>query len=76
MNQRTKSFAKLVANLPNGMMASEDPFTPLLLQLFLYLSTDIIKESYQNLGGNMGDLPDTKNCTTAAMIMWKWGESI
>ena len=31
MNQRAKSFAKLVANLPNYMMAYEDPSTPLLL---------------------------------------------
>ena len=55
MNQRAKSFAKLVANLPNDMMASEDPSTPLLLQVLLSLSTDIIKDSYQHLGGKMGD---------------------
>ena len=38
-------------------MASEEPSTP-LLQVLLSLSTKIIKESYQNLGGNMGDFPD------------------
>ena len=53
------SFAKLVANLPNDMMASEDPSTP-LLQVLLSLSTDIIKDSYQNIGGKMGELPDLK----------------
>ena len=30
-NQRAKSFTKLVSNIPNDMMASEDPSTPLLL---------------------------------------------
>ena len=30
MNLRVTSFAKLVANLPNDIMASEDPSTPLL----------------------------------------------
>ena len=37
INQRAKSFAKLVANLPNYMMASEEPYTPLLLQVLLSL---------------------------------------
>ena len=45
MNQRVKSFAKIVANLPNYMMASEDPSTP-LLKVLLSLSTDIIKDDY------------------------------
>ena len=49
MNQHAKPFTKLVANLPNYMMASEYPFTPLLLQVLLSLSTDIITESYQHL---------------------------
>ena len=53
MNQRATSFAKLVANLPNDMMASEDPSTP-LLQVLLSLSTEIIKDSYHHIGGNMG----------------------
>ena len=44
MNQRAKSFAKLVANLPNDMMASEGPSNPLFLQVLLYLSTYIIKD--------------------------------
>ena len=50
MNQCAKFFAKLVANLPNEMMASEDPSTPLLLQVLLSLSTDIINDYYQHLG--------------------------
>ena len=54
INQRATSLAKLVANLPNDMMASEDNSTP-LLQVFLSLSTEIIKDSYQHLGGNMGE---------------------
>ena len=37
MNQRAKSFAKLFANLPNDMMSSDDPSTPLLLQVLIYL---------------------------------------
>ena len=37
MNQRAKSFAKLVSNLQNYIMDSEDPFTPLLLHVLLYL---------------------------------------
>ena len=76
MNQRGKSLAKLVANLPNGMMASEDPSTPLLLQVLLSLSIDITKDYYQNLGGNMGELPDLKKRTVVAMIVRKWGERI
>ena len=76
MNQRATSFAKLVANLPDKMMTSEDPSTPLLLQFLLSLSTDIIKDSYQNLGGNMGEFPDLKKRTVAAAIVWKWSERI
>ena len=76
MNQHAKSFTKLVANLPNYMMASEEPSTPLLLQVLLSLSTDIIKESYQNLGRKMGELPDIKKRTVAAAIVRKWGERI
>ena len=30
INLRVTSFVKLVANLPNEIMASEDPYTPLL----------------------------------------------
>ena len=63
MNQRAKLFAKLSANLPNDTMASEDPSTPLFLQSLLSLSTDIIKDSYQHLGPNMGELPDIKKRT-------------
>ena len=44
MNQCTKSFAKLISNLPNDMMASEYPPTPLLLQFLLSLLTGIIKD--------------------------------
>ena len=57
-------------------MDYEDPSTPLLLQLLLSLSTDIIKDSYQHLGGKMGELPDLKKRTVAAAIVWKWGERI
>ena len=46
MNQRANSFTKLITNLPNYKMASEDPSTPLLLQVLLSISTDIIKDSY------------------------------
>ena len=76
MNQRAKSFKKLVANLPNEMMASAYPSTPLLLQVILSLSTDIIKDSYQHLGKKMGELPDLKKRMVAAAIVRKWGESI
>ena len=75
MNMRATSFAKLVANLPNDIMASEDPSTP-LLQVLLYLSTDIIKGSYQHLGGRMGEFPDLKERTVAEAIVRKWGERI
>ena len=76
MNQRSKSFAKLIANLPNHMMSSEGPSTALLLQVLLSISTGIIKEFYQNLRGNMGDLPDLKKRTVAAAIVRKWVENI
>ena len=75
INLRATSFAKLFANLPNDIMASEDPSTP-LLQVLLSLSTDIIKDSYQHLGGKMGELPDLKKRTVAEAIVWKWGERI
>ena len=75
INQRAMSFAKLVANLPNDMMASEDNSTP-LLQPLISLSTDIIKESYQQIGGKMGEFPDPKKRTVAAKIVRKWGERI
>ena len=75
MNLRATSFTKLVANLPNDMMASEDPSTP-LLQVFLSLSTNIIKDSYQHLGGKMGELPDMKKRAVASAIVRKWGEKI
>ena len=74
-NQRATSFSKNFANLPNDMMASEDNSTP-LLQVLLSLSTDIIKDSYQHLGGKMGELPDLKKWTVAAAIVQKWGERI
>ena len=76
MNQRAKSFAKIVANFPNDMVDYEDPSTPLLLQILLSLSTDIIKDFYQHLGGKMGDFPDLKKRTAAAAIVRKWGERI
>ena len=76
MNQSAKSFAKLVDNLPNNMMASEDPYTHLLLQVLLYLSTNIIKDSCQNLGGKMGEFPDLKKWTVASTIVQKWGVRI
>ena len=47
------------SNLSNDMMASEEKSTP-LLQVLIYLTTDIIKDSYQHLGGKMGDFPDLK----------------
>ena len=75
MNLRATSFAKLLANLPNDIMASEDPSTP-LFQVLLSLSTDIIKDSYQHLGGKMGELPDLKKRTVAEAIVRKWGERI
>ena len=76
INQCAKSLAKLVANLPNDMMASEDPSTSFVLQVPLYLSTKIIKESYHQFGGNMGELPDLKKQTVVAEIMQNWGERI
>ena len=76
MNQRASLFDKLVANLPNDMMASKDPSTPLILQVLISLSTDIIKESYQHLGGKIGELPDIKKWMVAAAINQKWGERI
>ena len=75
INLRTTSFAKLLANLPNDIMDSEDPSTP-LLQVLLSLSTDIIKDSYQYLGGRMGELPDLKKRTVTKAIVRKWGERI
>ena len=75
INQGATSFAKLVANLPNDMMASEDNSTP-LLQVLISLSTDIIKYSYQHIGGKMGELLDLKKRTVAAAIVRKWGDRI
>ena len=75
INLRATSFAKLLANLPNDIMDSEDPSTP-LLQVLLSLSTDIIKDSYQHLGVKMGELPDLKKRTVAEVIVRKWGERI
>ena len=76
MNQRAKSFAKIFANLPNDMMDYEDHSTPLLLQVLLYISTDIIKDYYQHLGIKMGKLPDLKKRMVAVAIVQKWVESI
>ena len=75
MNLRAMLFAKLVANLPNDMMDYEDPST-LLLQVLLFLSTDIIRDSYQHLGGKMGDLPDLKKRMVAEAIVRNWVERI
>ena len=75
MNMCATSFSKLFVNLPNDMMASEYPSTP-LLQVLLSLSTEIIKCSYQYLGGKMGELPDQKKRTVEAAIVRKWGERI
>ena len=75
MNLRATSCAKIVANLPNDMMASEDPSTP-VFQVLLSVSTEITKESYQHLGGKMGELPDLKKWTVAEAIVRKWGERI
>ena len=76
MNQRAKSFAKLVANLPNDTMVYEDPSTPFLLQILLSLSNNIITDYYRHLGRNMGDLPGLKKRKVAAAIVRKWGERI
>ena len=73
---RTTSFAKLVTNLPNDIMASEYPSSPIFVQFLLSLATDIIKDSYQHIGGKMGELPDLKKRTVAAAIVRKWGDSI
>ena len=72
MNQRANFFAKLVTKLPNDMMYCEDPSTPLLLIVLISLVTDIIKDSCQNLGGKMGELPDLKKRTVEAVILRKW----
>ena len=76
MNQRAKSFEKLFANLPNDMMASKNPSNSLYPQVLPYLSTEIIKAYYHNLGKNMGDLPELKKQMVAATIVQKWGENI
>ena len=76
MNHRAKSFVKLVANLPNDIMDYDDSSTPLLLQILLSISTNIIKDSYQHLGLNMGEFPELKKRTVAAEIVRKWGERI
>ena len=68
MNQRATSFAEIVVNLPNYMMASEYPSTP-LLQVLLSLSTYITKDSCQHLGVKMGELPDLKKLTVAEAIV-------
>ena len=73
MNLRATLFAKLVANLPNDRMVSDDPSTP-LLQVLLSLSTEIIKDSYKHLGGKMGEFPDLNKRTVAEAIVRKWGE--
>ena len=57
-------------------MASEDNYTPLLPQVVLSISTDIIKDSYQHIGVKMGALPDLKKRTVAVAIVRKWGERI
>ena len=72
MNHRATSYTKLVDKFPNDMMAFEDPSTP-LLQVLLSLSTNIIKDSYQHLGGKMSELPDLKKRTVAEAIVRNWG---
>ena len=52
-----------------------DPLTP-LLQVLLSLLTNIIKDSYQHLGGKMGEFPDLKKRTVTEAIVRKWGERI
>ena len=76
MNQHAKPFAKLVANLPNYTMTYDDPSTPLLLQVLLSFSTDIIKDSSHNIGKKMGDFPNKKKWTVSATIVKKWSERI
>ena len=76
MNQGAKSFGQIFAKLPNEMMDSEDPSTPLILQVILSLSTNITKDSYQHLGGSMGDLPDLDKRTVASAIERKCGDRI
>ena len=76
MYQRAELSAKSFSSLPKEMMASEYPSTPLLLQVPLSLSADIIKDSNQNLCGKMDELPDLKKRTVAAAIVRKWGERI
>ena len=77
MNQHDKSLTIFFANLPNEIIASEEPSTPpQLLQVLLLISTDIIKDSYHHLGGKMGELPDLKKRTVVEAIMRKWGERI
>ena len=76
MNQRANFFAKLVTKLPNDMMYYEDPSTPLLLIVLISLVTNIIKDSCQNLGGKMGELPDLNKRAVATAIVLNWGERI
>ena len=57
-------------NLKNDMMDSEYPSTP-FYQLLLSLSTNVIKDSYFHIGGNMDQLPDHKKWTVAAVIVQK-----
>ena len=75
MNLRATLFEKLVANLPNDIMASEYPPIP-LLQVLLSFSTDIIKDPYQHLGRKMDDFPDLKKRSVAEAIIHIWGERI
>ena len=76
MNQRIKSSVKLVANLPNDIMAYEEPSNPLLLQILVSLSTDSIKDSYQHPGGKIVKLSDLKKRMVETEIVRNWGESI
>ena len=76
MNQCAKSFAKLFSNLLNDIMSYEEPFTPLLLQVLFSLSTNSIKDSNQNIGGKIVDLPDLKKRTVVTAIMRKWSKRI
>ena len=78
MNQCRNPLEKLVeatSNPPNDRMDSDDPFTP-LIQFLLSLSTNIIKEYYQHIGGKMGEFHDQKKKTIMVAIVWKWGERI
>ena len=63
-------FHNMHASLPITQI-----LTP-LLQVLLSLTTDIIKDLYQNIGRKMGEFLDLKKQTVAEAIVRKWGERI